>query len=259
MSVAGRSLGRRASRSDARTLRMARYLKGPTAHAAPPRRDWTDSAQAPTWRMFRNDEVGCCTCAAAGHMMQSWAALTGKSRTLLVDEILRAYAAVSGWDPARPGTDQGAQMLDVLRYWRSTGIAGEQIAAYVAIDLAPRYQLEAAVNLFGAAYVGADLPVAAQTQTVWDVAAPGKYDESYTPGSWGGHAMAMLGYDRLHVQLVTWGAVKIATWEWVRTYVSEAWAVLDDLWVDSDQLSPSGFDVVALVDDLARLQVPSSI
>ena len=50
-----------------------------------------------------------------------------------------------------------------------------------------------AIWLFGGAYIGVELPVTAQKQDVWDVPAnPGPNDE---PGSWGGHAVYLVGYD----------------------------------------------------------------
>jgi len=50
-----------------------------------------------------------------------------------------------------------------------------------------------AIWLFGGAYIGVELPISAQRQDVWDVPAnPGPDDE---PGSWGGHAVYLVGYD----------------------------------------------------------------
>ncbi|MGO8790269.1 MAG: hypothetical protein ACLQVL_23205 [Terriglobia bacterium] len=50
-----------------------------------------------------------------------------------------------------------------------------------------------AIWLFGGAYIGVELPITAQNQDVWDVPAnPGPNDE---PGSWGGHAVYLVGYD----------------------------------------------------------------
>jgi hypothetical protein len=56
-----------------------------------------------------------------------------------------------------------------------------------------------AIWLFGGVYIGVELPIAAQTQDVWDVPAnPGAEDE---PGSWGGHAVYLVGYDLVLTQL----------------------------------------------------------
>lgn len=50
-----------------------------------------------------------------------------------------------------------------------------------------------AIWLFGGAYIGVELPITAQNQEIWDVPQhPGPKDE---PGSWGGHAIYLVGYD----------------------------------------------------------------
>ena len=57
----------------------------------------------------------------------------------------------------------------------------------------PISQIATAIWLFGGAYIGVELPLAAQSQDVWNVPAnPGPDDE---PGSWGGHAIYLVGYD----------------------------------------------------------------
>ena len=249
-----RLLGRVPSRRDTRTLTLRRYLAPNALPAAPPSRDWPHPATAPAWGLYRNSELGDCTCAAIGHMLQAAAANTGRPPPPITDaDVVALYRQAGGYDPARPETDQGAQMIDVLRLMRDGGLAGRKIGAFAALDPASRVQVEAAVNLFGAAYVGVDLPIAAQTQTVWDVSPAGRYDASYQPGSWGGHAMALLGYDRTHVTFVTWAAVKVATVEWFMTYCGEAWAVIDPLWIGDAGLAPSGFNAELLAADLAQI------
>ena len=249
-----RALGRIPSRRDPRTLQLRRYVAPDIVHSPPPARDWSHPATAPAWGMFRNDRIGDCTIAAIAHALQAAAANTGRPAPAITDaDVIGAYSAVTGYDPARPETDRGAQMLDVLRYLRTAGLAGVRFGAYAAINPQSRAELEAAVNFTGFAYVGVDLPLAARDQTVWDVAPPGKHDERYRPGSWGGHAVALLAYDRTHVTLVTWGAIKVATVEWLWSYAGEAWAVIDPLWLRSDGLTPSGFNAELLARDLAAI------
>lgn len=207
--------------------------------------------RAPRWGMYGNDRVGCCTLAAQAHAFQAEAANAERSPPAVnASDVLAAYAAVSGWDPNRPETDQGAQMLDVLRWMRTSGIAGYKIGAFAAVDPQNRLEMQAAIGLCGSAYVGVDLPLAAQEQTVWDVAPPGAHDATYERGSWGGHAVSLVGYDRLHVTLITWGAVKIATVEWLMAYASEAYATVSDLWLRVDGVTPSGLDTTQLRRDL---------
>jgi hypothetical protein len=244
----GRCLGKLAPRRDARTLRFASYVKLAALPPAPPARDWSSKA-APAWGMMRNDELGDCTCAAAGHLIQAWTANHGAEVTPDDDAIVAAYSAITGYTPSDPSTDQGGVELDVLNYWRSTGIAGQKIGAYASVDALSMDHVKAAINCFGGVYLGAALPLAAQNQTIWDVGGDGDQE----PGSWGGHAMAAVGYTPAGVVLVTWGATKFATWVWWAKYVDESYALLDDAWVNGSTPAPSGFDLAALQADLAAV------
>jgi len=202
--------------------------------------------------MWANDQIGDCTCAAIAHLFQAQAANTERPLALVDSDVIALYEQAGGYDPSRPETDQGAQMLDVLRVLRADGMGDQFISAFVSVDPLVGWQVECGVNLFGGLYVGADLPLAAQDQQVWDVALPQQHGPQWERNSWGGHAMALLGYDRSTVKLATWGGIKIATVEWFWTYVTEAWAVLDPLWIEAG-LAPNGFDLTALRSDLTAI------
>jgi hypothetical protein len=248
-----RALGRSPSRRDPRTLRLARYVARDQLPAVPFARDWTHAA-SPIWGMYANDRVGCCTIASRAHVLQAEAANAGHQPVAVSDaEIIAAYAAVTGYDQARPETDCGAQMLDVLRFLRSSGLVGQRIGAYAAVDPLSRNDVESAINVTGSLWVGLDLPVAWQTATTWDIAPVHGDGPAYDRNTWGGHAAAVLAYDRVGLTLVTWGALKQVTWEGLRKYCSEAWATIDALWLRDDGLTPSGFDAGLLARDLALL------
>jgi len=122
-------LGRKPSRRDRRTLSFARYVSMRALPAAPPARDWAHPLTSPGWGMFSNDRLGDCTCAAVGHYLQAMAANTGRPLSIAGADVIKMYSAVAGYDPERPDTDQGAEMLDVLRYMRSTGLCGYRFGA----------------------------------------------------------------------------------------------------------------------------------
>lgn len=222
-------------------------------HAAPPARDWTHPDHAPQWRMFRNDEIGDCTVASRAHLLQCEAVNAGRSISITDDDVASAYSAVTGYDPDRPETDQGAQMIDVLKFMRQVGLAGTTIGAFAAVETGSRIQVETAINAFGGLWAGIDLPISAQTQTVWDVAPPDRRDASHDRNSWGGHAVAVIGYQRTGLTFVTWGAIKTMTWEFLMSYCSEGWATIDALWLRDDGLTPSGFDAALMAADLAAV------
>ena len=253
--TASRRTGRIPSRRDPRTLRMASYLGARTALPTPPdARDWTHPTHAPTWGMWSNDVAGDCTCASRAHILQAEASNAGHPAPAITDaEVLALYTAVTGYDPARPETDRGAQMIDVLRMLKKRGIAGRQIGAYVAVDPANRLEVEHAINICGSLYLGLSLPEAWQVNTMWDIAPPNAALAPWKAGSWGGHAVAVLAYDWAGLWLVTWGALKRITWEGLFAYGDEAWTTIDSLWLQDCGETPSGFNAVQLVQDLARI------
>lgn len=243
-------LGRIPSRHDPRTLQFARYVSLQDVPASPPARDWAHPHDAPAFGMFANDRLGDCTCAAIGHYLQAQSAITGLPLTIAGADVIRLYRDVAGYDPQRPETDQGAEMLDVLTEMRAVGLCSHRFGAFVAVDPANREHMEAALNLTGWVYCGVDLPLATFDQTVWDVGIGPRYE----PNSRGPHAMAKLSYDRSFDIYVTWGGLKVATRKWSERYTSEAWAALDEQWIDdTTMLSPSGFNLRQLMRDLVEI------
>jgi hypothetical protein len=247
-------LGRKPSRRDRRTLQFSRYVSLRSLPAAPPLRDWANPLTAPSFGLFANDKLGDCTCAAIGHYLQAMAANTGRPLHIAGADVIRMYSAVTGYDPQRPETDIGGEMLDVLKYMRATGLCGYRFGAFVQVDPLSRTYVETAVNSTGGLYVGLDLPAAWRDATTWDVAPIADRSTSWEPNTWGPHAVEVVGYDRVGLTLVTWGVLKFMSWEALRKYCSEAWAAIDSQWIDdTSMLSPSGFDLATLMRDLVEI------
>lgn len=239
-----RKLGKLAPRFDRRTLSMARYFA--TGLVPPAAVNW--GSKVLSWPMMLNDTLGDCTCAAAGHMVEEWTAAETSEATPTDAQVLTMYEAVSGYQPGQLSTDNGAVMLDVLKYWRSTGLAGHQIQTFGAVNPALLTDLKNTVALFGNAYVGLQLPATAQNQEgVWSV--PNGLTGDGAPGSWGGHCVPVMGYDAKGLILVTWSQIWRMTWYFFACYCDEAWAVLSPDWVSSGK-SPAGLDTAQLASDL---------
>ncbi len=201
-------LGKRARRHDPRTLQLARYLTaagqaqagqalpGQAQPIQPPASvDYTCGIR--DWGMMLNDQLGCCTIAAVGHAVQTWTANASQELTVPDSTILEYYEKWDGYNPANPSTDQGGVELDVLNDWRQQGFGGVSLDAYAEIGLSgvrsPMSEVTQAIWVFGGAYIGVELPIRAQTQDVWDV--PANLGPDDEPGSWGGHAIYLVGYD----------------------------------------------------------------
>jgi len=178
---------------DPRTLLLANYLT-PALPPAPAQHYYATNIGATAWGMMANDKIGDCTCAAAGHLIMEWTDDNNALFTPPDQDIINAYAAITGYNPVTGANDNGANETDVLNYWRKTGIASHQIMAYAALEPQNHNHIMQSVFLFGGCYIGLSLPVTAQTQTVWSVP-PGGAKGKGAAGSWGGHAVPVIGYD----------------------------------------------------------------
>jgi hypothetical protein len=70
------------------------------------------------------------------------------------------------------------------------------------------------------------------------------------PGSWGGHAVAVAGFDAEGLTVVTWGRLQRMDWAFWAKYADEAFCILDTM----DWLGDlPGFDVTGLTAALAAL------
>jgi hypothetical protein len=210
--------------------------------------------------MMDNDQIGDCTCAAAGHLIMEWTANASKMVTPTDQDIVTAYSAITGYNPVTGANDNGAQELDVLNYWRQQGIAGHKIEAYMALEPANHTHVMDAVWIFGGCYIGLALPKSAQAQTsnkqIWSVPPSGTGGDG-KPGSWGGHAVPVVAYDARSLTVVTWGALQTMTWGFWAAYCDEAYAILSPDYLEQkggQTVTPGGFNLQQLQADLADLK-----
>jgi hypothetical protein len=244
-------LGKKPAKLDSRTLTFKKYL--PPGKLPPPPRSEKWIRRVASWPMMLNDKLGDCTCATAGHMIEQWTAFAGDPFTPADQQILDAYEAIGGYKPGDHATDHGAHALDVLNYWRKTGIAGHKILGYVSVDPKNRMEVMDSVVLFGNCFVGFQLPLSTETQTHWAVPQGGAKG-SGARGSRGGHAIPIVGYNADGLTGVTWGHLIEMTWGFFDEYCDEAFAVLSHDWISNvTKLSPSHFDLYTLHADLRHI------
>ncbi len=237
-------LGKLPARVDVRTLLLVRYLERETLPPAPPTFDM--SAAVADWPMYGNDRIGDCTTAAAGHMIEAWTAATGVPAVeVSEDDVLAEFDRVKLVDPATG--EEGAVELDVLKDWRRRGLGGHRIGAFARLHLDDHELVRAAAYLFGGVYIGLELPLSAQRQTVWDWTH--RLTGPAAPGSWGGHAVNVVGYDDRTLTVVTWGRLQTMTWAFWDRYVDEAYALLSPDFLKRN-VAPNGIDLAALKRDL---------
>lgn len=175
-----------------------------------------------------NDKLGCCVISGLGHSVQLSTLNTGEMITPADSIVLEAYERYCGYVPGNDSTDQGGVELDVLAAIAKDGaFAGDKLLGYVSPDPKNWDHVRKAIAYFGSVYVGANLPLSAQTQKVWTPAS-GSNGEA---GSWGGHCMVCGKYDHDRIPFITWGEVQQATWAWFFNYVDEVHCLLWESWL----------------------------
>jgi hypothetical protein len=239
-------LGRKALKTDSRTLRLAKYMK--TLAPAPPAVNWAKGIT--NFGMMLNDNLGCCTIAGVGHAIQIWTANASSEQTIPDSIIQNYYSTWDGYVPGDPSTDNGGVELDVLSDWKAHGFSGHLLTAYADPAVSSLAEVKQAINLFLGLYIG--LSVTDQVMendndpTIpWDV----------TPGDTidGGHCVYVIGYDAQFIYFVSWGQIYKMTTQYWTTYVDEAHALMSPDLLSSSGLSASGFNSAQLLADLAAI------
>jgi len=241
-------LGRKAIKTDSRTLALGNYLK-PTLPPPPPAKDWTSNIL--DWGVMLNDKLGDCTIAGVAHAIQVWSANLGKEITVDDNTVLSYYENWDGYNPADPSTDSGGIELDVLNDWHKQGFSSHNLVAFAASTVSNLVQIRQSITLFGGVYIGMGLPITAQTQDVWDVVPKGGANAK--KGSWGGHCVFVPKYDEHGFTCITWGGLKTMTLAFWKKYCDEAYALLGQDWFN-EKGAPSGFDQQQLMTDLGAIK-----
>jgi hypothetical protein len=238
-------------------FKFADFAAGVTLPPAPSR--FGHGNAYPDWNMFGNDQYGDCVWAGAAHEHMLFNKVVHHVDVAFDDAcVLGDYAAVTGFDPSDPSTDNGTSVHDALSYRRKTGIVDangvrHKIGAYVALDPKNWEHLEQAAYIFGAVGIGFEFPETAMDQfhagEPWD----------YVPGSpppKDGHYVPVVG--SLHAQdratAITWGKRQVFTVAFYEQYNDEAWVYITPEELHGDGTGLHGFDTEKLNSYLAALR-----
>lgn len=235
-------LGRMPSRNDPRTIRLARYLDWSKRAQNPTEVRWDKKAPDDGWGVMGNDDWGNCVIVAAAHQKFAWEANeSGVTKRLSDAEVIALSKQM--------GATDGYNILDRLNWWRTKGMWNDFIWAFASTNHHDHELTKLGINEFGGLDIGVNMPTAWQDSDVWD-AGRGR---TYTPGTWGGHSVPIIGYDAQYLYVVTWGDIVKMTWAALDEYVDEAYVSISPDWFAKDATTPSGFDLPALHDDLFRI------
>lgn len=196
------------------------------------------------WGMLGNDQYGDCTIAGVGHLDLAWN-VEVKER----DHVPTTAEAETTYFDLTGGVDSGLAETMVLQRWLNHGLFGYKISAYAPTNFSKKDAFKEAIAFYGGVYFGVQLPESAQQQFVQN----GQSTWSVVPGSpiVGGHCIDGVGYSNEGIQVITWGQVVTATWDWIANYVDEAYAIISSQFVQAG--SGPILDIAALRSDLNAL------
>lgn len=171
--------------------------------------------------MALNNQLGDCTIAGVVHLDETWSAITSEPWTYCGDEKVRSsYFSLTG------GEDTGLMIDDVLQTWHSTklGCSPFKIGGFAPIHPQNSTAVKQAIDFFGAAYCGVNLPTIAQQQfqngEAWHLTGTeADYDIE------GGHCIDLIAYDSVYYA-ITWGAVQAVELAWIARYCTQARAIV---------------------------------
>jgi hypothetical protein len=245
-------LGKLAPKEHPNTLRLSLFFKDDLPE--PARKVFREYKTPPeAIKMYLNDKYSCCVFAGLCNKIIHDTVHTANVAIPTDEEMLAAYSAVTGFDPATGAHDDGTIMVEALEYMRTVGIAGHKILAWAQIDHRNLKHRKLACDWFGGTLIGAQMPNSAMQQfdtkqsfhVIWG-----------NLGMAGGHCMFRPGYGRDGEDYVTW-----ANWEqkaaasWASHYVDEEYVLITPDWINkATQKTPGGLDLAALESAIGKLR-----
>lgn len=245
-------LGKKPARAVAVAFAFANYVDLSRFPKLPPA--FGQPSLIPNWGMLGNDDFGCCVWASAAHATTYWNRLAGRKVQFTTQNVLSDYAAVTGFDPKKPDTDQGTDMAAAAEYRRKTGIIDSngqrhKVGAYLALRPGDLDQLNVAIFLFRAVDIGLVLRNDADSQfdanKAWEVTPHSRVDGGHCVSGSAKHA------DGNYV-VQTWGRDQIMTPGYYLQCSDEATAYVAQDMLD-DMGTVRGFNMDRLRADLAAL------
>ncbi len=238
--------GKKAARRSRKTLALSNYLHM-GAMAYPPVQAWERPIDL---GMLGNDSVGDCTIAGFYHlrMIQRSVAQAGNPLVVSTEQALADYSTITGYNPNDPSTDQGANCIDVLNYYRSKGV----IPGYVSLDQNNVDQIQAANYIFGGLYIGFQVPQSTVDELNAGIDPTFNFVANDKP-SGEGHCVDPCGHGRAGYAFASWGKYYRASWDYWMAWVDEAYAVVAPDWIKASGVSPSALDLNGLLADMAQV------
>lgn len=241
-------------------LRLCHYIDASMFRLPSPDCDYTTAAPAALSDVLGNAELGDCTCAGYGHIVDVLCSNAGAPTRVTTDQVIALYQAACGYVPGNAATDQGGDEITVLNYIAEKGIDGKglhQIVGSLIVDACNKEEVRWAQWALGNLYFGEELP--AQYVDMMPQANGFVWSNEGPPVPENGHCFIGAGSNKDGILIDTWGLIGTHTYDAMARYAvptsfGELHTILSKEWLAAaSQKTPSGFGYDDLVSDLKRI------
>src|SRR6266705_2363511 len=214
-----------------------------------------NQALVKTWYTYSNDEFGDCVWAAKAHMHMLWSLMGGNPRDRFTTfDVLSDYAAQTGFNASDPNSDQGTDMKAAAEYHRKTGVRDatnhrRQVTSYVNLQPGSVGQFAVAAYIFGAVEIG--VLITEDNMNQFDRGKPWTVTKADPVG---GHCIPVVGRDTDgNFICITWGRLQKITPAFIKKYMDEGIAYLNEEILNKLGLSSEAYDKATLQKMLAQV------
>ncbi len=150
---------RPARRKLATTMKQLRVDDVLPPIVVPDSTDYRTAALPSLRNVYGNDRLGDCVIAGGAHVRGVTSFNAGGGSLFTDDQIILQYAAIGGYDPNDPDSDQGCDENTALNFWRTTGWPdGVKLIRAVSVDPTSISEINEALYLFENLFFGVSLP-----------------------------------------------------------------------------------------------------
>lgn len=239
-------LGKLPARKGAIKVKFSTYSSLPT-----PPKSVSHYKLVKDWQgMLGNDQYGDCVWAGGDHETILWNREAATTVSFTPAQALADYAAVTGFNPNNPNSDQGTDMQQAAAYRQKIGLIDAQgirhkVGGYAEIAAGDITELKQAVALFGAVGIGIEFPSTAMDQfnagKAWTVVRGASIE--------GGHYVPVVGYNSTYLYVITWGKLQKVSWAFFKRYCDEAIVYISSEML-SNNVSIDGYNLAQLQADI---------
>jgi hypothetical protein len=235
------------------SLRLAAPQPSP-----PPAHFW-EHGMPRDFGMMANNAYGCCVCSAGYHSRQIWSYNANPPEDTQPDtQVLDAYEQFCGFVPSDPNTDQGCVEQDFLKDWMTVGLplangTRDKLLAFFELDPRNLADVRDAIWQCGVVLLGIQVP--AYIMNGDTVPATWGLEPHADQTIVGGHAIVLPSYYNTGAfGLISWGSYYRMTPGFLLRFCDEAYALVDQTWIEKTGKTPLGLTAAQLEQAMAALK-----